>query len=845
MNTRRTHIAALSLVIAALITSTLAPAGLAQSLGTAGTIEGAVTDTNGAVISGATATIESVTGFKRSTATDQSGAFRFDNVPSNNYQLTVSATGFKTARQSISVRSAVPLSLNIALSISGVEETVTVEAGGDVVENVPSARTNVPENLLHRLPTAAPGAALNELIAAASPNVVPDSNGFFHPLGDHAQTTYMIDGQTISDQRSKAFAPQIPVDALQSLQITTGAAPVWVGGKTSLVVDTTTKSGLGLKHPTGSFKSTYGSFGTFQDEATFGIGGARVGNFTAFDFERSGRFLDTPEFAVLHDRGNSTGLFDRLDYSPRTRDALHLDVFISRNNFQVPNQFDQEALGQDQHQLVRAANVAAGWVHTFNPSMLLTVSPYYRLEQIWYFPSANPFSDQTQTIGQQRRLTNTGLSADFSYNKGKHNVRAGVQVSHTFLTEAFQFGITEPNFNDPGSSSFLPGLAPFDLTRGGHLFTFNGHTDIKQEAVYAQDSLTLGNLSLLLGVRFDNYNGIVHDDAAQPRLGASYIIKRTGTVLRSSYTRTFETPYNENLILSSSTGAGGLADTGVLDKSTSDQPLRPGRRNQYNAGLQQGFGRYLILDADYFWKYTNNGYDFNALLNTPIAFPISWSKSKLDGIGVRASLNNYKGLSVYFTAGHTRARYFPPETGGLFFNSNLPSGVFRIDHDQAFQQTTTVMYQFNQIKKLAPFVTFTWKYDSGLVAGSVPDFATALTLTPDQQAQIGLFCGNAFATPAQGISQCSDTNHGALRVRIPAGGTENDDTNPPRIAPRHLFDASVGTDNLFRTEHTRATLRFSGVNLTNKNALYNFLSTFSGTHFVTPRALQVQMGIVF
>ncbi|HWX43306.1 MAG TPA: TonB-dependent receptor, partial [Blastocatellia bacterium] len=576
-----------------------------------------------------------------------------------------------------------------------------------------------------------------------------------------------------------------------------------------------------------------------------GIGGHSIGNFAAFDFERSGRFLDPPEFVVIHDRGLSAGLFDRLDYNPTTRDALHLNVFVSRNNFQVPNQFDQDAIGQDQHQLVRAANIAAGWVHTFNPSTLLTISPYYRLEQVWYFPSANPFSDQTQTISQQRRLTNAGISADLAYNKGRHNIRAGVQASHTFLTEAFQFGITDPGFNDPASPAFLPGLLPFDLTRGGHLFTFNGHTDIKQEAVYANDLVSLGNLALSLGLRFDNYNGIVKDNAIQPRLGASYLIKRTGTVLRGSYTRTFETPYNENLILSSATGAGGLAANGVLDTSTSAQPLRPGRRNQYNAGLQQGFGKYIVIDGDYFWKYTGNGYDFNALLNTPVTFPISWSRSKLDGVGVRASLNNYKGLSVYFTAGHTRSRYFPPETGGLFFNSNLPAGVFRIDHDQAFQQTTSIVYQFNQLKKLAPYVTFSWKYDSGLVAGSVPDFATALTLTPDQQAQIGLFCGSTFATPEQGLSSCSDPNHGALRVRIPADGTENDDTNPPRIAPRHLFDASIGTDNLFRTEHTRVTLRFSGVNLTNKVALYNFLSTFSGTHFVTPRVLSAQLGIIF
>jgi hypothetical protein len=175
----------------------------------------------------------------------------------------------------------------------------------------------------------------------------------------------------------------------------------------------------------------------------------------------------------------------------------------------------------------------------------------------------------------------------------------------------------------------------------------------------------------------------------------------------------------------------------------------------------------------------------------------------------------------------------------------LPSGVFRIDHDQNLEQTTQVQYQFQHWKRLAPYVTFTWRYDSGPVAGSVPDFATALAFTPDQQAQIGLFCGSTFATPTQPITACTSANRGALRVRIPADGTANDDTNPPRITPRHLVDFSAGTDNLLRTEHTKVTLRFTVINLTNKVALYNFLSTFSGTHFVSPRTFQGQVGVTF
>jgi hypothetical protein len=82
-------------------------------------------------------------------------------------------------------------------------------------------------------------------------------------------------------------------------------------------------------------------------------------------------------------------------------------------------------------------------------------------------------------------------------------------------------------------------------------------------------------------------------------------------------------------------------------------------------------------------------------------------------------------------------------------------------------------------------------------------------------------------------------------VKIPAAGTENDDHNPPRIAPRNLFDLSLGEDNLFNGDKHKWSIRLSAINLTNKEALYNFLSTFSGTHYVTPRALTVELGFHF
>jgi hypothetical protein len=385
-----------------------------------------------------------------------------------------------------------------------------------------------------------------------------------------------------------------------------------------------------------------------------------------------------------------------------------------------------------------------------------------------------------------------------------------------------------------------PGLIPFDLTRGGTPFLFSKEANINQYAFYLQDSITFGRVNVSPGLRVDRYDGLSTATGVQPRLGVSYQLRGIGTIIRAAYARTFETPYNENLILSSSTGQGGLAAN--VFGAFASTPIQPGRRNQFNVGVEQALGRFLVVDGDYFWKFTDNAFDFGSLLNTPIQFPISWRKSKIDGVALRLSTPDLHGFRILTTMGHTRARYFGPSNGGLVFNSPLDTSVFRIDHDQAFQQTTYLRYQR---PNNGPWAAFTWRYDSGLVAGAVPDLESALALTPAQQVAIGFFCGGRQATISSPITGCSGANYGAVRLRIPTPGTADADHNPPRVAPRHLFDLGVGTDNLFRAERYRTIARFTVVNLTNKEALYNFLSTFSGTHFVTPRSYRAELGITF
>jgi hypothetical protein len=192
---------------------------------------------------------------------------------------------------------------------------------------------------------------------------------------------------------------------------------------------------------------------------------------------------------------------------------------------------------------------------------------------------------------------------------------------------------------------------------------------------------------------------------------------------------------------------------------------------------------------------------------------------------------------------HTNAIYSPPGVGGLLLEA--PEGDFRIDHDQKFNATTNLQYVFD--KKTGAWAALAWRYDSGLVAGSVGSLADALALTGDQQAAIGFSCGGVTATRDNPLSdaQCTASNYSATRIRIPAEGTEDDLNNPPRIAPRHLLDLGLGVDNVLGRTGTRVKLRFSVINLTNKEALYNFLSTFTGTHFVTPRTYQFSVGVNF
>ncbi len=874
-------------------------------IGNSGSIVGVVKDPSGASVANAKVEIsDPVSGLHHETTTDTDGAFKFTNVPFNPYHLAVTAASFEAFVQDVGVHSGVPVNMQVTLKIGTAVTSVTVEAeGADLVENDPTFHTDVDRELFKNVPLESASSSVSSLVTLTTPGVAADSNGLFHGLGDHAENSFSVDGQPITDQQSKVFSNQIPSESIQSMEVISGAPPAEFGDKTSLVIKVTTRSGLGVDQPHGSVNASYGSFGTPSFSADFAYGGENWGNFIALSGLRSGRFLDPPERIALHDKGNEENIFDRADYKFSDANTVQMNLGYTRSWFQTPNSFDaQSAAGwagacapgqaascgglgpdgalvgpQDQVSKIGTFNVAPSLVHLIGTNAVFTMGTFVRQDQFKYYPSSNPFADltpnlQSDSIAQSRRLTNAGLRSDISYVKGIHNVKAGVTYGQTFLTEKDSFGIVDPallpsltdangapcQVNGVNVAAPCTTLAPYDLTAGGKYYFFSGHTDVKELALYVQDTIIKGNWAFNLGIRGDLYNGISSGRQAEPRLGIAYNVKPTNTVLRVSYARTFETPFNENLVLAST----GCSDRVVNALQAALQgypcitnPLSPGWRNEFHAGFQQAFGKYLVIDAEYMWKYTHLAYDFSVFGNTPITFPIEWHNSKIPGYMLRASVPDFHGFTAYFVASGVSARFFQPQVSGIGVTPAGEGGtrVFRIDHDELFNETTHLQFQ---PWKHGPWAGFNWRYDSGLVAGAVP-FATSgdptspgyqvdLTgLTADQQVQAGLFCGNVFPSYGAPLTTCPGNLYGSTLVQIPKPGTENADKNPPRIQPRHLFDLAVGDDNLFNGDHYKWSLRLTAVNLMNKLALYNFLSTFSGTHFVTPRSYTAELGFHF
>lgn len=771
------------------------------------TLTGQVLDPAGSGIPAAAVTLSNVaTGFKRTVETDEAGLFTLRNIPLQGYELQASAEGFDAYREVLALRSNVPLERLMTLAIAGRKETLEVTAieHATLIDlEATGSRAELHLNVIEKLPLP-PGARGVEAILLTMPGFAANANGAIHPRGAHNQMSYVIDGMPISDQFTGSFATSIDPSLVQSLELFTGDVPAEYGSKVSGVASITTRSGFDGTGKTFGFAEV-GAGGFDAGNSALQLGGSlgRLGYFASASAVKSNRFLDTPSLDNLHNGGNSERAFTRLDFHLSDKDFLRASAMSGRSSFQLANLRSQHANGQQQRRLLRDAAISLGWVRLLSPTATFDTTTSYRTTIAQLLPSAG---DTPVTASLARHLSTFSTFNRWNVDDGRHRLRLGVDYQRFPVSENFFFAITNPNFNHPASSSFNPNLAPFDLTRNGGWFRFSDKGAGSLFTIFAQDRVRAGRFLFNLGARYDVYRFLVRGNQLQPRLGLAYRIDETGTVLRASYNRNYQTPPNENLLLANSVASGALAPPDVRRSLNGGVILmRPQRQNVYEVGFEQRIAGIVGVSAAYYHKNSSDLQDNDNFLNTGVIFPTSLARSRVNGVEAKLTMPEWRGWSGSMGVTHYHAVVTPPFTGGLFLGSaavdTLSAGPFVIDHDQPLSVAGNAVWRPHRNW----WTSWQTRYDSGLVSN--PSDPAQVAADPDYFDQLPFV---------------------------------NLTGNPPRVKPRTIVDAAVGYEYYSSDRRTWEVVAQVS-NLTGQAALYNFQSVFVGTRVVQPRSFSIKI----
>src|SRR5436309_1299800 len=246
-----------SLRIGLLVILALALPALSQTQITTGTIQGTVTDANGAIVPGASVEIKNLdTNLTRTLTTDEGGRFVALALPPGPYSVTVSKQGFATAvaeRLDLTVGQA--LNLPVAMKVSQVQERVTITATPTVDTVKTEASTTINETAVNTTPIL--GRKFEDLLTL-TPGVSvvqgPDGDeitfsgqrGVFNNVsfdgGDYNNGFF---GEQLGGQRA---AIDIPLDAVKEFQVVATGATAEFGRTAGGIINVISKSGTNDVH---------------------------------------------------------------------------------------------------------------------------------------------------------------------------------------------------------------------------------------------------------------------------------------------------------------------------------------------------------------------------------------------------------------------------------------------------------------------------------------------------------------------------------------------------------------------------------------------------------------------
>ena len=783
-----------------------------------GLVTGTVLNDLGKPVANAILTLENkASGHRQAAVTDAQGHYSLFNVPFNDYHLDAKAPGLNPTSRNVAVHSSLPLKVNLSLASAGA--VVVVEDTASLLESHPSSHIDIDHTTIEEIPAAVQSRGMESIILQ-TPGVIQDENGRFHFRGSHGQAMYVIDGVPVTDQMQATFSNSLDPSQVEGMEVITGGISAEYGGKPGSVINLTSKSGLGTPDGfEGNVNAGAARFNTFEEGMAVRGCTDRFGYFVTLAGSTSDRFLDPVNFENLHNQGDTGRVFMRFDQILSDQDTLRFSISSGTTARDVANLDSQEAAGMNQRVHNRDSNLSLGWVHLIDANSSFDANIYYR--------HASALLDPTQGLGpgfqeggpdtpfwvwQNRTLDNQGATFSYQLKAGDNNLKTGLQYVRYPIHEQFAFAITNLNQAQMQTGTTIDSSSPiyaYTSAGGGNIFHFNDELAPSLASAFIQDDIKKGNLNLGLGLRLDSYSGPGYvKTELQPRLAASYTFTGTGTLLRASYDHLMITPENENLGFSTSqaawdlTGAGGQVPT-----------LQPEIQNSYLVGVEQQLGSLFRLNLDYWWKTSSNTADNDQFLNTGLLFPIAAWQGRFHGMDLRVDMLETHGISAYFSAGTVRTVFYSPTVGGLTSADPLINGpagtAYLIDHDQKLTVQLGVHYKHEGFH-----AQIIGRYDSGLEAGD---------------------------PTRPGVAGNPDYAFGANFVHL-----ENDSLVGPnwRVNSRQVWNASLGQDFKLSAK-TSLEMGADLLNVFNEVALYNYLSTFGGTHVVPPRTLAVHVKFKF
>ena len=647
-----------------------------------GTARGVVHDPDHRPVPGADVVVKSSSSdFSERVTTDADGGFEVSALPVGAYVVTVRKDGFAPAAQEVVIASGSAPILHIQIRLGVQSQQVTVEEEALAV----NAGQMTPTTIVSREEIAlTPGADLSNSLTAIT-DYVPGSwmtHDQLHVRGGH-QVTWAIDGVPIPNTNiASNIGPQIDPKDIDYLEAQRGGYSAAYGDRTYGVFNVVPRSGF-ERDDEGELFTTVGTFGQTNDQVNFGSHSEKLAWFGSVNSNRSDYGLETPGPDVLHDRVWGLGGMGTLIYNRDADDQFRLVTSLRTDDYQIPNDPDAEAAGVRDVERERDAVASFSWVHTIEPGLLLTVSPFYHYNRANYDGDPN---DTPVATTQHRGSQYAGAQIALSEVTARHNASFGI----------YGFGQHDDEFvgliaNDGSGLS----LAQNRISTG-HL-----------EALYFEDQYKLWPwLTLTGGMRLTHFNGAIAENAANPRTGAALRIPHLHWVLRAFWGEYYQAP-------PLSTVSGPLLDYAV-SQGLGFIPLRGERDQEHQFGLTIPW-RGWSFDVNNYHQRARNYFDHNAIGNSDVFFPLTVDGARLYGweATVRSPRIARRG-EVYLTYALAHAEGEGAISGGLTDFSPPASGYFLLDHDQ--RHTFHTGFNFNLPWRA--YAGASWYYGSGFTDGS-------------------------------------------------------------------------------------------------------------------------------